>query len=254
MGLDKRTNTRPVRHTTTAHLRPSAYGGTWGKVKRGLSRVSRIPLLVLILTACIVSGARAGTPAAPVLIVALGDSLTAGYNLPLEDAFPVKLEAALRKRGHNVRIHNAGVSGDTSSGALSRLDWALPEKADGVIVELGANDALRGTDPETTRKGLGQLLTKLAERNLDVLVAGMLAPPNMGPEFADAFNAIYPDLAKQRGALLYPFFLDGVAAVPELNLGDGMHPNAKGVDTIVERIVPFVEQLIERIKSRRGKS
>ena len=191
---------------------------------------------------------------APMVIVALGDSLTAGYNLDLDDAFPVKLEAALRKRGHDVRIHNAGVSGDTSSGALSRLDWALPEKADGVIVELGANDALRGTDPQTTREGLDRLLSKLDERNLDVLVAGMLAPPNMGQEYADAFNAIYPELAKQRDALLYPFFLDGVAANPELNLGDGMHPNAKGVDVIVERIVPFVEKLIERIKARRAKS
>ncbi len=223
-------------------------------VKHGLS--SLLGRFVVIATLAL--NFQAATPAvaksAPMVIVALGDSLTAGYNLALDDAFPVKLEAALRKRGYDVRIHNAGVSGDTSSGALSRLDWALPAKADGVIVELGANDALRGTDPQTTREGLDRLLSKLAERNLDVLVAGMLAPPNMGREYAEAFNAIFPELAKQRGTLLYPFFLDGVAANPGLNLGDGMHPNAKGVDVIVERILPFVEKLIGRIKARRARS
>ncbi len=254
MGSDNKTYTCLVRHTTTVRPRSTRYGGAPTNVKHGLTRLFGLMATIICLTLFLqpVTSARAQT--APVLIVALGDSLTAGYNLALENAFPVKLEAALRKRGHDVRIHNAGVSGDTSSGALSRLDWALPEKTDGVIVELGANDALRGTDPETTRKGLAQLLSRLEERKLDVLLAGMLAPPNMGREFADAFNAIYPDLARQRDALLYPFFLDGVAANPELNLGDGMHPNAKGVDVIVERIVPFVEKLIARIVARRAKS
>lgn len=214
----------------------------------------RIMFSTLLLAAWITAAAvpaQADTNR-PILIVALGDSLTAGYNLALENAFPSKLEKALKARGHAVKIHNAGVSGDTTSGALARLDWALPDKTDGVIVELGANDALRGTDPATTRTNLDSILKSLNSRGHDVLVAGMLAPPNMGEEYASEFNGIYPELARSHNAVLYPFFLDGVAAQPDLNLGDGMHPNAAGVDTIVKRILPYVEKLIDRIKTRRA--
>ena len=210
---------------------------------------SSLLLAAWIAVAATPSQAEAGRP---ILIVALGDSLTAGYNLALENAFPSKLEKALKARGHTVKVHNAGVSGDTTSGALARLDWALPDGTDGVIVELGANDALRGTSPATTRTNLDSILKSLKSRGHDVLVAGMMAPPNMGEEYAGEFNGIYPELARGHGAVLYPFFLDGVAARPELNLGDGMHPNARGVDTIVKRILPYVEQLIDRIKTRRA--
>ncbi|MEP3275736.1 MAG: arylesterase [Stappiaceae bacterium] len=184
----------------------------------------------------------------PVKIVALGDSLSAGYLLPANDAFPAKLEAALKKNGHEVTIVNAGVSGDTSNGGLARLDWSVPSDADGVILELGANDALRGINPEQTRAALEEIAKKLQGRNVKLLIAGMLAPPNLGETYAGAFNPIFKDLSEKYDAVYYPFFLDGVAAVPSLNLQDGMHPTAEGVDVIVERILPSVEQLIEKIE------
>jgi acyl-CoA thioesterase-1 len=183
-------------------------------------------------------------------IVALGDSLTAGYQLPPGDAFPVKLQAALRARGHAVAVDNAGVSGDTSTGGLERLDWAVGEGVDAVILELGANDALRGIDPDVTRRSLDEILTRLKARGIPVLVAGMLAPPNLGHAYGEAFGTIFPQLAEKHGALLYPFFLDGVAATAGLNLADGMHPNARGVDVIVERILPKVEELIAVARAR----
>ncbi len=183
-------------------------------------------------------------------IVALGDSLTAGYQLAPGDAFPVKLQAALRARGHAVSIENAGVSGDTSTGGLERLDWAVGDDVDAVILELGANDALRGLDPDVTRRSLDEILVRLKARNIPVLVAGMLAPPNLGHAYGEAFGRIFPELAAKHGALLYPFFLDGVAATAGLNLSDGMHPNAKGVDVIVERIVPKVEELLAVARAR----
>lgn len=184
-------------------------------------------------------------------LVALGDSLTAGLGLPAGDAFPARLEAALKARGHDVRILNAGVSGDTATAGLARLDWALDPAADGVIVELGANDALRGVDPRETRKALDAILKRCAEKGLPVLLAGMLAPPNLGEAYGATFNAIYPDLARTYDAVLYPFFLEGVAAVPALNQPDGIHPTAEGVETIVAGILPSVETLIERIKKTR---
>ncbi len=189
----------------------------------------------------------AAASAAPVTLVALGDSLTAGYGLPPGDGFPDKLQAALKERGHDVIVIDAGVSGDTSSGGLARLDWSVGEKADGVILELGANDALRGIRPEDTRRNLAAILDRLKERGLPVLIAGMLAPPNMGPEYERDFNPIYPELAKEYDARLYPFFLDGVAGTPSLNLSDGMHPTSQGVDMIVSRILPDVEALIGEI-------
>ena len=184
--------------------------------------------------------------ATPVTILALGDSLTAGLGLETPEAFPARLEAALKAKGFDVRIVNAGVSGDTAAAGLARLDWALSDDVGGLIVELGANDALRGLDPAQTEAALDAILAKAAARKLPVLVAGMQAPPNLGPDYAAAFDAIYPRLAKKHGAILYPFFLDGVAAQPSLNQADGIHPNGKGVDIIVERIMPSVEGLIRR--------
>ncbi len=190
--------------------------------------------------------------ARPVTIVALGDSLTAGYQLPPADAFPVKLQAALRAKGIVVTVENAGVSGDTSSGGLERLDWAVGDGVDAVILELGANDALRGIDPAITRRNLEAIIAKLKERNIPILLTGMIAPPNMGSTYGAAFNPIFPDLAAKHGLLFDPFFLEGVAAERELNLADGMHPNGRGVDVIVRRILPKVEELIAQVRSRRG--
>src|SRR5690606_3393828 len=166
--------------------------------------------------------------AEPLKLVGFGDSLMAGYQLPATDAFPAKLEKALRDKGHAVEIANAGVSGDTTSGGLARLDWSIPDGTDGVILELGANDALRGIAPEETEKNLDAMLARLKERGIPVLLAGMLAPPNMGADYAARFNGIYARLAQRHGVPLYPFFLDGVAAHADLQLDDGMHPNAKG--------------------------
>ncbi|MDH3195469.1 MAG: arylesterase [Hyphomicrobiales bacterium] len=177
-------------------------------------------------------------------IVALGDSLTAGYGLPPGQGFADQLQDALRAHGHDVSIIDAGVSGDTSTGALARLDWSVPEDADAVIVELGGNDALRGLDPAITRKALGDIVRRLKARGQAVLVAGMKAPPNLGDVYAAEFDVIYPELAAAEEVLLYPFFLDGVAADPALNLADGIHPSADGVARIVEKILPSVEALI----------
>lgn len=190
------------------------------------------------------SAADTAQGAKPVQIVAFGDSLSAGYQLPANDAFPAQLQAALKAKGHNVSVLNAGVSGDTSTGGLARLDWTLPQNTDLVILELGANDALRGIAPTVTRTSLDTIITKLKDRKIKVLLAGMLAPPNMGPDYAKAFNPIYQSLATKHGIALYPFFLEGIAANPALNLGDGMHPNREGVATIVRNILPHVEALL----------
>lgn len=187
-----------------------------------------------------------GAAAQTVTILALGDSLTAGYGLQPSDAFPVKLEAALKAKGHDVKVINAGVSGDTALDGLSRLDWSLSDDVDAVIVELGANDALRGLPAQQAETAIDGILTKLGEKQLPVLVAGMRAPPNLGPEYQAGFDGMFPNLAEKHGALLYPFFLDGVAADEKLNQADGMHPNPAGVDIIVSRILPKVEELIEK--------
>jgi len=184
----------------------------------------------------------------PVNIVAFGDSLTAGYGLAANEAFPAQLQRALTAKGLGVNVVNAGVSGDTAAGGLARLDWSIPDGTDAVILELGANDALRGFDPAVTRKALDAMLRRLQERKISVLLCGMVAPPNMGAEYNRAFNAIYPDLAAQAGAILYPFFLTGVAADPKLNQRDGLHPTAAGVAVIVDRMLPQVEELIARAK------
>ncbi|MBW8638521.1 arylesterase [Hoeflea sp. WL0058] len=209
-----------------------------------IKAVARILLAAGALVATLSMAARAE----PVNIVGFGDSLMAGYQLAPADAFPVKLEDALVATGNEVTIANAGVSGDTSSGGLSRLDWSVPDDADAVILELGANDALRGISPEKTRENLDAMIAALKGRGVEVLLVGMLAPPNMGDAYADLFNGIYPDLAEKYDLILYPFFLDGVAAEKGLDIGDGMHPNAEGVDIMVTRFLPYAQQLLERLE------
>jgi acyl-CoA thioesterase-1 len=185
---------------------------------------------------------------APIKIVALGDSLTAGYNLPASAAFPVKLERALRAKGHVVEVVNAGVSGDTASGGLARLDWSVPDGTAAVIVELGANDMLRGIDPKVTQRALEEIARRLTERRIVVLIAGMRAIPNLGIDFANGFETIYPEIASKYDALLYPFFLEGVAGDARLNQRDGLHPTAAGIDVIVGGILPKAEELIARVR------
>jgi len=200
----------------------------------------------MALAALAVLAIAATTPAAraqadePVRLMVLGDSLAAGYGLPEDDAFTHDLEAALRDRGHEVAVLNAGVSGDTTAGGLARLDWALADAPDAVMVELGANDGLRGIDPAETRRNLTAIVERLQDEGIPVMLAGMYAPPNLGEAYSEDFNAIYPDLAEAYDVPLYDFFLEGVATVPELNQPDGIHPNAEGVDAIVERITPAV--------------
>jgi len=184
----------------------------------------------------------------PVKIVVLGDSLSAGLGLPAAAAFPARLQKALKDRGVNVDMINAGVSGDTSSGGRDRLDWSIPEGTQAVIVELGANDALRGIDPKITRAALTDIVSRLKGRGIAVMLCGMLAPPNYGSDYADRFNSIYPDLAKAFDVPLYPFFLAGVAADAKLNQADGIHPTAAGVDIIVGNMLPTVETFLRPIR------
>ncbi len=184
------------------------------------------------------------------VIVALGDSLTAGYGLPQDQSFPAQLQAALQARGANVRIVNAGVSGDTASAAAKRLDWALPDNAAAVIVELGGNDALQGVPPEGTKAALAKIIEQLQARGLKVLLAGMEAPRNMGAPYVAAFGAIYPDLAAQYDVLLYPFFLEGAALNDALMQKDGIHPNGMGVAKIVENMLPKVEALLAQVNAK----
>jgi acyl-CoA thioesterase I len=194
--------------------------------------------------------ASAAIGAKPIKMVVLGDSLSAGFGLAGSDAFPAKLQKALKAKGIPVEMVNAGVSGDTSSGGRDRLDWSVPEGTRAVIVELGANDALRGTDPAVTRAALSDIVTRLRARGIAVLLCGMLAPPNYGNDFAARFNAIYPDIAKSSGVPLYPFFLKGVAADATLNQADGMHPTAEGVEIIVNNILPTVEAFLGTISGQ----
>ncbi|PTC00176.1 arylesterase, partial [Thalassospira xiamenensis] len=182
---------------------------------------------------------------APQTLMLYGDSLMAGYGLSHEDGFAPRLEAALRDAGHNVKVINSSVSGDTTAAGLSRLEWALVDDPDIVLLELGANDALRGVEPSQTRENLDEIIGKLRDRDVAVLLAGMMAPPNMGKEYGAEFNEIYPELAAEYQLAFYPFFLDGVAADSSLNQDDGIHPNADGVKVIVERILPKVIDVLE---------
>jgi acyl-CoA thioesterase-1 len=204
----------------------------------------RFTMRLAYLACLAVLAMAAAASAEPYKIVGFGDSLMAGYGLDAGQSFPEKLEKALRDKGHDVVIANAGVSGDTTSGGLSRLDWSVPDGTQLVILELGANDMLRGVGPDITEKNLDAMLARLRERNITVLLAGMRAAPNLGPDYRAAFDAIYPKLAQKYGVALYPFFLDGVAADPAFLLEDGMHPTAKGVDRMVERALPTVEKIV----------
>jgi acyl-CoA thioesterase I len=199
--------------------------------------------LVLALLAPVSAGA-----AGPVRILAFGTSLTQGYGLPPGTEFTAVMQTRLKQAGIDASFVNAGVSGDTSSDGLSRLDWSLADKPDAVIVEMGSNDALRGIDPALTEKNLAAILGKLRAAHLPVLLLGMKAPRNLGPQYAKAFDAMYPALAKEYGVILYPFVLDGVALNPKLNQADGMHPNPAGVKVIVDRMLPYVEKLVAEAK------
>lgn len=189
-----------------------------------------------------------------ILLVTYGDSLSAGFGLAEEDAFPSQLEKALLARGHNVKVVNASVSGDTTAAGLSRFDWSFPQGAKGVIIELGANDALRGLAPEKTRENLEALIARVKSKGAEPLLTGMLAPRNLGVKYTTAFDRIYPELAKKHEVLLYPFFLFDVVGKRDLNLADGLHPNPKGVKKIVEQIVPKVEELLSRISKQQAKT
>ncbi|HET7448856.1 MAG TPA: arylesterase [Methyloceanibacter sp.] len=212
-------------------------------------RVSLMALVVAILL-CAVALPKSEAKERETVIVALGDSLTAGLGLPQSESFPAKLEAALKAQGRNVTVANAGVSGDTVLGALDRLDWALPPNTSAVIVELGGNDALQGLPPAEIEASLAKIIERVKAKGLPVLIAGMESPRNMGKDYVDQFHAIYPDLAERYGALLYPFFLDGVALDPGLMQEDGIHPNAKGVDRIVQGILPKVDELLTQVENQ----
>lgn len=202
----------------------------------------------LVLCALIVFMGALPAAAAPVKILMLGTSLTQGYGLPPGTEIPAVLQSSLKAKGVNAKIINAGVSGDTSSGGLARLDWSLADHPDAAIVELGSNDALRGVAPKVTEKNLSAILAKLKAQNIPILLLGMMAPRNLGPEYAKAFDPIYPKLAQQYGTLLYPFVLDGVALDAKLNQADGIHPNPKGVKIVVARMLPDVMKLVAQIR------
>ncbi len=213
----------------------------------------KVTVLALIACAAVLLGSVVVEAAdRPVKIVALGDSLMAGYGLDRADAFPAKLEKALKAKGIAVAIENAGVSGDTASGGLSRLDWSVADGTDAVILELGANDMLRGVNPWLTRAALETIIERLKARNIEVLLSGMRASRNMGEDYSRDFDAIFPDLAAKHGLVYYPFFLEGIATQAKFALQDGLHPNAAGVSQIVAGILPKVEELIARVRGKRG--
>ena len=203
-------------------------------------------LVQALAFAAVLATASHAAAARTLRLVALGDSLTAGLGLAPGKAFPDRLEAALRAKGWDVKVINAGVSGDTAADGLARYEWAVPPDADALIIELGANDMLRGLKPEATKATLAAILDKARAAHLPTLLAGMRAAPNLGPEYADQFSAIYPALAKAYDVPLYPFFLDGVAGDPKLNQPDGLHPTADGVEVIVQKILPSVEALMKQ--------
>lgn len=202
----------------------------------------------LVNAAVLVFALVAPVQAAEIKLLVLGDSLTAGWGLARDDGFPRQLERALKAKNRPVRVIDAGVSGDTTAGGAARLEWALAESPQAAIVALGGNDGLRGLAPTATKANLEAIATGLEERGVKILVAGMKAPPNLGREYGAEFEAVFADVAKKHGARLYPFFLDGVAANPALNLADGIHPTAQGVAVMVERILPSVERLIASVE------
>lgn len=206
-------------------------------------------ILALAIATLVLTPAASG--AQPVKLVALGDSLTAGYQLPADAALPAVLERNLKAAGLDVEVSNAGVSGDTAAGGLERLDWAVGEGVDGVILALGANDMLRGLDPVATEKALGQIIQRVQDRGMRVLLVGMRATPSMGPEYVARFDAIYARLAERHGVSLYPFMLDGVVQDLKLNLADGLHPNRAGVEKIAKAMQPAVVAFVDQIRTAR---
>ena len=253
--MDMVSGSMPAREEGSMRLSMArSYGTSDGAVEGRLRIFVHILVLIMgLMTAeAVLAQGTAVAMAKPVKMVVLGDSLSAGYGLPAPAAFPVRLQKALEAKGIAVDMINAGVSGDTTSGGRERLDWSVPEGTEAVIIELGANDALRGTDPAVTRAALSDIVTKLKARKIAVLLCGMVAPPNYGSDYAARFNAIYPDLAKSFGVALYPFFLDGVAADTRLNQADGMHPTAEGVDIIVKNILPTVEAFLGALSGQRS--
>ncbi len=233
-----------------AGAHPRSEPRSYGKLALQVQRLAA----ALVVAGLVLSGLVGSVTAAErtIKVVALGDSLTAGFQLRGSAAFPVQLERALKAKGFAVEVANAGVSGDTSSGGLARLDWSVPEGTDAVILELGANDMLRGVDPKVTRGALSEIVQRLKARRIEVLLCGMLAAPNMGADYGRAFDAIYPELAVANDLLLYPFFLDGVVADPKLNIGDGLHPTGEGVAKIVSGILPKVEAMLARVRAKPG--
>jgi acyl-CoA thioesterase-1 len=236
----------------------TAYGDWFAAVERLPALFTELCLRSLVLGVAAGVLLTTGTAAAqapankPIKLVVLGDSLSAGHGLPVDTAFPVRLQKALKDKGIEVDMVNAGVSGDTTSGGLARLDWSVAEGTQAVILELGANDALRGIDPKIPRAALEQILARLKARNIAVLLCGMLAPPNFGTDYSAQFNAIYPDLAEAFKVPLYPFFLQDVAGDARLNQADGIHPTAEGVDIIVKAILPSVEAFLGAMSGQRS--
>ncbi|MSP75509.1 MAG: arylesterase [Rhodospirillaceae bacterium] len=220
----------------------TGYGGFAARVN---SRIAAFLALVLCLVATAGYAQSGPAQSGPVKIAVLGDSLTAGYGVSPQQAFPVRLQAALQKQARNVTLLNHGVSGDTTAGGVERIDWMLADKPDIVLVELGANDALRGSDPASAERNLDAIVAKLKDAGVTVWLAGMLAPRNYGPEYAAQFDGLYKRLAAKHDVPLYPFFLDGVAQDPALNQADGIHPNPRGVDIVVERILPFITKNLD---------
>jgi acyl-CoA thioesterase-1 len=224
-------------------------GRSYGKLTGLVQPLRRVVTALALATMSILPATAAERP---VRIVVLGDSLSAGFGLRAGEALPAKLERALKAKGLPVQIENAGVSGDTAAGGLARLDWSVPEGTDAVILELGANDALRGADPKATRASLQAIIKKLKDRKIAVLLAGMLAPRNFGLDYVAAFDPIYPQLAAEHGLILYPFILEGVAGDKSLNQADGIHPTAAGVDIMVRGLLPKAEELVAQVRAARG--
>lgn len=244
---------------TPSTLRSVERGHGVGMARSWIGRLTRIcgqmVLAILLVNTSVPGWVLAEAPAAatdrPISIVALGDSLTSGFGVEIGAAFPVVLEKALKIAGHRVAIQNAGVAGDTTAGGLARLDWAVPDGTELVILELGANDMLGGLSPERARANLETIVLRLKGRGIEVMLAGMRASRNLGDDYANAFDRIFPDLATKYDLVLYPFYLAGVALDPKLNQPDGIHPTAAGVEEIVRRMVPTVEQALERVARQR---
>jgi acyl-CoA thioesterase-1 len=229
-----------------------SYGISFAAVERPARMIVHMLVLALIGGGLLMAQPAFAQAAKPIKMVVLGDSLSAGLGLSGSAAFPARLQKALKDKGIEVDMSNAGVSGDTTSGGRDRLDWSVPEGTEAVILELGANDALRGIDPKITRTALTEILTRLRARKIAVLLCGMVAPPNYGADYSAKFNAIYPDLAKSFSVPLYPFFLEGVATDAKLNQADGLHPTAEGVDLIVRNILPTVEAFLGPLLRQRS--